>query len=241
MAKETQEQTGFTYVWIEDYEKSLGKPYRDWTPEEKMNFLKSNRETYLGMSWNDFLAVCSEWGFRVAYRQDYVHYPGEEAIIDGEKAIIDEEVILFNKQKGLLIYAVSFDQKAIVNSATLYGEASIKDGISIKEASRALWGCNPSPLIDDADNAIPITFHADIRKGFGATLSRIEEKWDFFPLWTDKHRFLWFLNQVENKGTCDDYEIIANLKISQMCPEARNMVGYVPPKIMHFNKRKNEQ
>lgn len=187
---------------------SMGEFIKD--NQIKEDHLKSIGDTYFNMSWNEFKRKLESYGFVLGLKYDITH--------DDD---IDEVVIYYHKEKGLIVFADSYFNKKDVNGGHLYGEikANSKDDCKIVYQWMSTGG------YVDVDNLIFDT-QQDVREGLFHKLSMLESAGKFLPIWTNKNRFLWFVDYIENKVENYDYKKITHDKI-ELCPkELQEIVGF---------------
>ncbi len=205
-------------------EEILGKSHEEWnletdaqtvlglayfTSKIKEKHLKKNEDTYFAISWKNFLEIAKKHNFKIGYSKNFI---GTGWSDDGT---VEEEVILFDDENGLIIYAESFDGTR-VNNAKLYGEAFTNGPIEEKHR-RALNGSS-----HEYNENGTVSFDFDIREGFVFYLNKMLHTFEFSKTWTNVP-FLWFLNYMENK-TEKDYEAINRRKIAESAPEVSKII-----------------
>lgn len=220
---------------VSNFEKQIGKRYKEWTESEQLQFLKqavvnnqlsqtylkSIGDTHYEITWKDFLILCEKQGFEIAYRRDFLD---DQC---GPKNL-EEEVVLIHKEKGFVLYANSIDSKKIVNNATLYGEIRIKEDVDKEEANKALYGYSHFDTEYGTEE-----IHLDVRNGMVARLSQLDGKYEYVTPW-NKMLFVYFVNYMEqktlNKYVVEPfdkgYEIVNQQKIALMSSDAQQIMGY---------------
>lgn len=217
---------------VSDFEQQLGKRHEDWTESEQLQFLRqaviSNQvnqgyfknmgDTHFGISWNEFLLLCENQGFEIAYRQDFLDDQWEQKKIE-------EEIILFHREKGFILYADSYSSKTSVNSAKLYGEIRKKEDIDEREAFQGLFRYSHFRTQYGTQE-----ISLDVREGMVKKLSQLDGKYEFVTPW-NKMPFVWFLNYMEEKALRKDafgrkFEKINQQKIALMSADAQKIMGY---------------
>jgi hypothetical protein len=199
---------------IAQTEKIFGKKHwSQFTKDEdrfalKANILKAANDTYFSIAWDEFKNLLKFYGFidGLTYEFDYEQRK-EEAIIH------------YHPTKGLLIFATSWGKQSI-NSGNLYGEIKAKSKEDCKTIFRWLstGGCI------DQENMIYET-QQDVREGLFSKLNELETAGDFLNKWTNKNRFLWFVDYAEDKVPGYDYKAITQNKIEKFPIEARKIIG----------------
>lgn len=216
---------------VGDFEKQIGKKREEWTETDQLeflkyavvnnqikgNYLKEMGDTHFGMTWEEFLTLCRKQGFEVAYRNDFVDDLYDE--INTE-----EEIVLFHKEKGLILYANSYRCKTSVGSAKLYGEIRMKEDSNSHVAYQVLSACS-----FEGTGLGTILVSLDLREGMIANLSKLEGSYNFVNPW-NKMPFIWFLNYVEEARISQSifdmsYEKINQEKIALMSSEAQQIMG----------------
>jgi hypothetical protein len=209
---------------ISESEKMIGKNWQEFNDEENMatlgfnylnnkikdTYLSSLGDTHFNMSWKEFKQLIIGRGFVSAMEYD-IHHDDNE---------IDEFVIYYHPKKGLIVCATSYWNKTNVNGGELYGEiqANSKDDIDIIYKWLSSGGCI------DKDKMIFSTSH-DVREGLFSKLDELESAGRFLPRWTERNRFLWFVDYKEDKVKGYDYKKITNKKLLKCPKELREIVG----------------
>jgi len=208
---------------IIDAEKAFGKHWSEFDDTENMfmlshaiesnerkgSYLASIGDTYSRISWDDFKSLLVKKGFISAIEYD-IHQDGNT----------DEFILYYNPEKGLIIHADSYWNKKSINSGTLYGEIQANSEEDVREVYRwiSTGGCI------DTEKLIFETSH-DVREGLFSRLDAIETAGKFLPVWTNKDRFLWFLDYTETKAEDYDYKQITKDKIEK-CPDGLKNIIY---------------
>jgi hypothetical protein len=175
----------------------------------KENHLKSIGDTYFNMSWSEFKNKLESYGFILGLKYDIVHEDN-----------VDEVIIYYHKEKGLIIYADSYFNKKNINSGHLCGEiqANSKEDCNVIHNWMSTGGCiNKDNLIFETEQ--------DVREGLFHKLSMLESAGKFLPIWTNKNRFLWLVDYVENKVENYNYKKISHDKIMKCPKELQEIVG----------------
>ncbi|MBZ9622980.1 hypothetical protein G9F71_008940 [Clostridium sp. FP2] len=181
--------------------------------EIKEEHLKVIRDTFFGMSWDYFKSLIKEKGFvnGYSYELNYNSYG---------KTTKEEIMIYYHPSKGLVVYAESYNNKTTVNSGTLYGEIQSND----KEGEKTIWKWLSTGGCINQNKLIYETSH-DIREGLFSKLDTLESAGKFLNKWTNKNRFLWFVDYVENKVESYDYKQITRDKIKKCPKELQQIIG----------------
>ena len=204
---------------VADTEKQLGKKHwSEFNEAEQLvslsnmashtgeltRHLKEINDTYMGMSWSYLVELLKSKGFRIEYEYDFkgTGYGDSE----------ETAAIFLNKENGLVIWAESFFNRKSVNSGKLYGEFKVD---SLDEVSKISEYLGSNGCID-RDKLI-FHFDYDIREGLFSKLETISEVVKFLPIWSEKNKFLWFLDFTEkDRDDADDnYKEITKSKIEK--------------------------
>ncbi len=177
--------------------------------EAKKEHLKNIGDTHWGITWDEFKNLIESHGFIEGLKYDLKH-----------EDYTDEVIIYYHPQKGLIIYAESYWGKERINGGNLYGEIQANS----KEDCSTIWKWLSSGGCIDVDNMIYETSH-DIREGLFSKLETLESAGRFLPKWTNKNRFLWFVDYIENKIPGYDYKTITRKKIMKCPKELQDIVG----------------
>ena len=208
---------------IAETEKAFGKHWNEFDDAENMfmlsHFVASNErkgdylasigDTYFRMSWDDFKNLLIRKGFVSALEYDINH--------DGD---INQFIIYYNPIKGLIVTAGSYWNNSSINGGTLYGEIQANDESDVRDIFT--W-INTGGCID-TEKLIFETSH-DVREGLFSRLDALETAGKFLPVWTNKNRFLWFLDYTETKIEDYDYKQITKEKIEK-CPDELKKIIY---------------
>lgn len=113
--------------------------------------LLDKRHEDLDITWINFIEIVKTYGFKSGYCQKFTGTGWSD------KGIEEEEVIFFHEEKGLILYAESYDRKS-VNSAKVYGEVKIGNKLETNqlEALICCSHCN--------NGNGTISFNVDVRE-----------------------------------------------------------------------------
>lgn len=181
----------------------------------KKDHLKSLGDTYWGMTWYEFKNLIKERGFVEGYSYE-LEYRGKY----DSHSTNEEIIIYYHPEKGLIIYAESFSNKTSINGGTLYGEIQAYD----KEREPVIWKWLSTGGCRDVEKGIFATSH-DIREGLFSKLDTLESAGRFLNRWTDKKRFLWFVDYMEDDVEGYDYKEITREKIKKCPKELQDIIG----------------
>jgi hypothetical protein len=162
--------------------------------QKKKEHLKKINDTYYGITWNDFKELLKEKGFQkgLSYQKEYKHF---------EPYTKEEFVIYYHKEKGLIVWAESYNNMTTINSGKLYGEIEANS----KKDEETIWRWLATGGKINSTERVYTTSH-DIREGLFSMLDTLETAGHFLPKWIDKKRFLWFVDYIESKVENYDYE-----------------------------------
>lgn len=207
---------------IAETEKILGKEHWSvFTKEENMfclakamsdnqnkdNHLKNIGDTHFSMTWDELKALLSRKGFVNALTYEFEY-------IGRDETRMEEAIIYYHPDKGMVVYADSYFGKTRVNGGNLYAEIQANR----PEDEQTIWRWLSTGGCRDHERRIYETSH-DIREGLFSKLDTLATAGKFLPEWTNKDRFLWFVDYMENKEPDYDYKAITQSKIEK-CPEA---------------------
>lgn len=178
---------------------------------EKAAHLASLGDTHFGISWEDFKAIATAYGFKPGFCQKFAGTGW------GDKGVEEEEIIFFHEEKGMILHAESYNGKD-VNSAKVYCEVKT-DETREKEQWAALNGCS---FGGNGNGTVEV--NVDVREGFLFHLNALSEVFEFSKTWT-KVPFLWFLNYMDTKDANYNYDNINNAKIKKAAPEVQKIIG----------------
>ena len=154
-------------------------------------------------TWTELIEWAKKEGFKVGYNNNFKGFFDKK----------EEEVIMYNEEKGLILYAESFDGN--VNHASIYGEITYDEDY---EKSFPL-GFLSSFCYEDEKT---IVFELDYRRGL-SLINQIPDSCEFSKVWKNK-RFLWFVNHMEKNKEGYDFEKINHDKIQASSPEVRKII-----------------
>jgi len=178
----------------------------------KGDHLRSIGDTNYKMSWEEFKNLLLSKGFVNALTYELKH----------DKDEIDECIIYYQPIKGWVIFATSYRNKSSINGGTLYAEIQANKKESLNELSTRLTRLSTGGLIDK-ENLICSTSH-DVREGLFSKIEDMESYGKFLPVWTDKDRFLWFVDYVDKNIEGYDFKKITQSKIEKCSQEFRNII-----------------
>ncbi len=181
--------------------------------ETKAAHLKSIGDTYFSMTWDEFKDLIIRKGFVPALEYDINYNKWDEPTIE-------EAILYYYFQKGLIIWATSFNNKTSVNGGNLYGEIQANN----KEDEKTIWKWISTGGCIDTENNIWKTSH-DVREGLFSKLDTLESAGKFLSKWTEKDKFLWFVDYIESDVPGYDYKEITMRKIKKCPKEFQNIIG----------------
>ena len=203
----------------------LGKRHEDWDTktdgmaalglammanQRKAEYLESIGDTHFGITWIDFIEIVKAYGFKSGYCQKFT------GTAWSGKGVEEKEIIFFHEEKGLILYAESYDGKS-VNKANVYGEVKIGDKLE-KNQCEALNGCSYG-----GNKNGTMYFNVDVREGLRFHLDALSEAFEFSKSWS-KVPFLWFLSYMDTENENYNYEKINKQKIDASTPEVRKII-----------------
>lgn len=195
----------FNKSMLNKWESFFGCPYSNWTEEQKSEFLTSlviNQVSTLDQyveslsianPFEDRISMLENMNFEVVYRGEFVYpYTG----------IPGQDVVMFNKETGMLYYTTSYQDAHSINRTTdvkhsyLYFQTSgMKDGAS-KEAEQLL---KASSYIRYADGS---SYHS-YSKISPEEISLLLNNCEFVSAWSQNPGF-----SILNEGDC--FNIVGN-------------------------------
>ena len=154
-----------------------------------------------------------KYGFKCGYTDIFA---GDST--DSEKRN-EEEVVLFNEEKGLIIYAHTFCGKRM-SKAVIYGQ--IPQSLQDMTAGQKNFFINHSICIKS--NKSGIAFEMRVSKDFESFMKKLLEDFTFLPQWEDGITPD-FLNYVERRGNSISRENIKKEKLSGCAPEIKRIIA----------------
>lgn len=177
----------------------------------KTEHLKGLGDTYWGVDWNEFKNLIKSYGFIPALEYDFKYDSFGESCTE-------ECIIYYHPEKGMVIHATSFGNKDHINGGNLYAE--IEANSDEDEEVICKWlstgGCIEGLIYETQQ---------DIREGLFSKLNELETAGKFLNRWTNKNRFLWFVDYSEEKKNGYDYRVITQNKIKRCPQEFRDIIG----------------
>lgn len=166
--------------------------------EEKKKKLKEMNDTYMSMSWDEFINIIEGFGFEEEYKEDYKY-------TCFEPVTVERFVIYVDYDRKLLIHANSFDNITSVNGGYVHGYIYVPERNEINKEKRRkirskLKKCNYS--WDEGK----CKFSKDIREGLIYRLNEIESVTDFVDGW-DGDEFLQLMTLEDRNKEDDDLNI----------------------------------
>lgn len=180
---------------------------------EREEFFKYSGDTYRSMKWQDFVKFVEEYGFTLGYKETVPHsVPNTE--LEGE------EVIFFLPEKGLILYAESYDGIKI-SQATIFGEISAIKASSNLTISQMLPYFSIFMCVNYAVNNRNITqFQLNAVDGIRYQLDMLLDTFELSKTWQHVPEFMWLTSHAD-KG---NFAQATNQKIHLCPPEVHNIV-----------------
>lgn len=178
----------------------------------KDDCLKRFNDSYLGISWADFIKIVENYGFKEAYSKDFT----STNFLHSNEKVKEKEVFYSYSQKNLILHAESFGN--YVCSAKVYGEIIGNIDTFNKEQLAALAKCS---YIPHKNNRISIII--PVVEGFKTILNSLFEiltfslqPWSYIP-------FICFSNYAESKKiTLNHKKISDEINIEALALEKLN-------------------
>lgn len=150
--------------------------------DKKRIYLTEIGDTYFSMTWDYFKDLIKQKGFINGYTYEF-NYQSHGRVTK------EEIIIYYHPQKGLVIYAESYDNKTSVNGGDLYGEVQANN----EDSEEIIWKWISTGGCIDRNNRIYSTQY-DIREGLFSKLAILESAGKFLTKWVEKNKFLWFVD-----------------------------------------------
>lgn len=158
-----------------------------------------NEDTHFSMLWDDFKKKLIDYGFKVGLSYDL---PYED--------IIEEAIIYYHPEKGLILWSQSFSNRTSVCEGTCYGKIKARQ----QGVTHNIFKWMSTGGFEDS---FICATSFDVREGMFHRIKQMEKDGDFLSQWTDKDRFLWFVDWNESKIEGYDYKKISLDKLKR-CP-----------------------
>lgn len=219
-----------THDPVADTESLLGdKHWSEFTEDEQLfclarsmsynafknKHLQSIGDTYFGMSWKDFKKLLMARSFKIGFTNELSYNYNDHIGIE-------EEIIYYQPDKGMIVYATSFSDQRTINGGTLYAEIQARDADT--KTKETIWKWLSTGGLINKEDLIYETSH-DVREGLFSKLEILESTGTFLKKWTNKDRFLWFVNYIESKNKPYDSKMITQSKIERCPQELREIIG----------------
>lgn len=238
LIKETQRDI------LAETEEKLGKRHEEFSEAEQAfalfefireNEIKQNRlanagDTNFRMSWNSFLELILNNGFKMqdawAYDKEgniaqmkMFKKPGELIKKGGEPY----DILATFTRDGMLIVATSYDDR--INGGNIYYERELKEGIRLSDIrSKSSFGMFTDKKFQGS---------YDIREGLMVHIRELEEKTNAIPIWEVPDPRPWLISYVDEKlisGQKNSYDLYGQLRkerISNAQEALRNMCSTI--------------
>lgn len=187
--------------------------------ENKEKVLKSNKDTYFSMSWDYFIEVLFENGFKVGTEWDFID--------DQYNQIHKEKAGIYYREDGVVIFAESHSNCTRVNGGKCFYELEMKDGVDEREFFNLIsTGC-----MYDGNK---LENQLDIREGLIHELNKAAMYGNFIKTWKKRKSF-WILDYMESRKRIDhdaiyevwskQYKEVTNEHISKCPKELQDIVA----------------
>lgn len=150
---------------------------------QKNEVLKRNRDSYFGMSVDEYISLITQHGFEQVLCDDFTT----------ELHGYNDKHYIFWHHKGLLLSFDTFDGRS-VNGGKIYYNWAPDPGVET-------WNYTSSGFMQDD---IWIGDH-DCREGIIANLTAMESAGKFLNPWTTQPITLWLLNYADTKEYCGSH------------------------------------
>lgn len=181
---------------------------------KKVEKVENLKDTYPGMPWDEFLSTTQKCGFKIGYINEFYSLPHPMTKFEDKEK---KEVILFNKGRGLLLYAI-FSNSDKLKSANLYGEVIVKTK------------SNPLAFASFIGHHFKIgkwheSFNLKVTSGLIEALTVIcSQFYTSCKVWS-KESVLTPYFLTEDEKSSSKYEEIINRKIAVSDPVVRKIIG----------------
>lgn len=139
------------------------------------------------MKWTRFKETVQKYGFTIGYLRNF---EGHGWSYNGGLTN-EEEIIFYNRENGLVLYANSFGRTAI-NQAILYGEIDYTCSFNGKQKT-LIARCRTTQRSGNV-----LSFSMEVGKGFEHYVTRLEESFNFCTPWSIEKE-LRFVNYMERE------------------------------------------
>lgn len=164
-------------------------------------------DTRPGTTWQEFIEIAKAYGFKCGLCQKFT---GDAR----EGGVEEEEVILFHEEKGLILYATSYD-KTMLNDAYVYGEVKMT-----KEKDYENLHILFRPNVNENSTC---SFSIQVIYGLCYRLELISKNYKFSKTWSTKQS-LCFINYMDREVKNYNREEINCKKIAACVPEVRKII-----------------
>ncbi len=175
--------------------------------EIKASNPKETGDTYFEISWKDFIEIITKYGFKCAYKKNFMGTNN-----------VEEEAIFFHAGKGLILYASTVNGNLLYN-AHVYGVLRLENVRKLtNEQCNALDYC-----VHNSNGLGYIYFDVDAREGLLYRLKALSGAFSFSRRW-NKKPFLFFINYMDKKDQNFNYQEITDRKIDSCTEEVRLII-----------------
>jgi hypothetical protein len=169
--------------------------------ETKREHLKSLGDTHFRIPWNDFKSILIDYGFKEGTSHP-VTYDNS----------VEESLLWYHPDKGLILFATSYNNRGSLNGGTCYGEIQAHEGDDNK-MTICNWLSTGGYI---AASIYETSF--DVREGLLHRFKMLESAGTFQKKWINKERFLWLLDWTDEQKKDYDYKVISRKKLKK-CPQ----------------------
>lgn len=180
------------------------------TVEMVQIFQVQNEKNMHTISWDTFLQSTFALGFELGFHKQFVGHGAKRT-----SNVNEEEVILFHKEKGLIIYAETFGGRNM-GRAVIYGE--VKGKLRGKENLTKYFS---KMKTGDGIIAFAMRVSKNFQK-FGQILEKMFQNFTFVENWEIGFETN-FLNYEEREHHQSNTQITEQ-KIQESCPEVRRII-----------------
>ena len=165
-------------------------------------------------TWDEFLGEAKKSGLKIGL---FDNYSGNGLQKDGKH--IKEEVILFSREKGIIVYAYTFSGKT-ANYARLYGELQ-RSSQTMSDAQKRI----ASKFNHWQQKGDVISFAMDVRQGKETQIQNLSRLFGFSAPWKLTQE-MQFVNTVEREdANSQKREIITQRKLNKCDPKLKEILS----------------
>lgn len=170
-------------------------------------------DTQLNGTWVNIVKTAKAYGFKYGFCREFIGLTWVSY-----KKVEEKEAILYQEEKGLILYASSYDTN-FVDVAHIYGEIKCNLKELDEKQLDALDNC--TSYVDNKNGTVNII--VDAKEGLIPSLEALANAFEFSKTWS-KVPSLDFLNYMNKKNKNCDCKRLSYEKINASLPEVHKII-----------------